>query len=75
MSEQAGYLIAGNYIGGNQFITKARFTPDTQGSARIECAPPSCEMCGCKMNLKKGRYGMFWGCGEFPKCSGARGVK
>ncbi|HDS11844.1 MAG TPA: DNA topoisomerase I, partial [Candidatus Wirthbacteria bacterium] len=28
----------------------------------------ACEQCGGKMILKKGRYGQFWGCGNYPEC-------
>ena len=35
---------------------------------------PVCPMPGCGkvMALRKGRYGLFWGCPDYPKCRGTR---
>lgn len=30
---------------------------------------PICPKCGSKMVLRQGKYGKFWGCSKFPKCS------
>lgn len=27
-----------------------------------------CEKCGAEMKLRKSRFGLFWGCSNFPKC-------
>jgi len=37
-----------------------------------------CYICKNPMVLKRGRYGMFWGCTNYPKCKGsidARGTR
>ncbi len=33
-----------------------------------EFGPKTCSECGSDMNLKQGRYGMFWGCSNYPDC-------
>jgi hypothetical protein len=33
-----------------------------------------CPSCGSKTVLKRGRYGRFYGCINFPKCRGSRNV-
>jgi len=33
-----------------------------------------CPKCGNSMELKFGAYGQFFGCTNFPKCNGSRGV-
>lgn len=30
-----------------------------------------CPICGRDMLLKRGRYGVFWGCSNYPKCKGS----
>ncbi|WP_250455032.1 endonuclease NucS domain-containing protein [Clostridium tertium] len=30
-----------------------------------------CPICGRNMLLKRGRYGVFWGCSNYPKCKGS----
>ena len=29
---------------------------------------PICDKCGAKMVLRKSRFGLFWGCSNYPKC-------
>lgn len=31
----------------------------------------TCPVCGRDMILKRGRYGVFWGCSNYPKCKGS----
>ncbi len=33
-----------------------------------EFGPKTCSECGSKMELKQGRYGIFWGCSNYPEC-------
>ena len=35
---------------------------------------PACELCGKEMNLKKGRYGAFYGCTGYPECKNIRKI-
>ena len=35
---------------------------------------PECELCGKDMNLKKGRYGAFYGCTGYPECKNIRKI-
>lgn len=34
-----------------------------------------CPECGSVMKLRKGRYGMFWGCSNYPKCNHIENIK
>lgn len=34
----------------------------------------TCGDCGSSMELRKSRYGQFWGCSEYPKCTGTHGA-
>lgn len=31
---------------------------------------PACPNCGSIMHLKHGKYGDFWGCSNYPHCTG-----
>jgi tRNA(Ile2) C34 agmatinyltransferase TiaS len=33
---------------------------------------PICPDCGGEMVSRKGKYGIFWGCKKYPRCSGTR---
>jgi DNA topoisomerase I len=49
------------------------FTLDENGGIVPEEAPdpsdaPTCEKCGAIMVRRKGRFGPFWGCSNYPKC-------
>lgn len=35
---------------------------------RLSSQKPLCEKCGSEMQIKRGRYGRFWGCRSFPRC-------
>lgn len=35
----------------------------------------SCPLCGCELVLRKGKYGMFYGCSGFPGCRYTRNVR
>jgi restriction system protein len=43
---------------------------DSPDSLKIKliAEAPCCEKCGSKMKLVTGRFGKFWGCGNYPKC-------
>lgn len=34
--------------------------------------PPTCPECGGSMQLRRGKYGEFWGCLKYPDCRGTR---
>lgn len=34
-----------------------------------------CSACGGKMVLRKGQYGSFYGCNNYPKCGKTRTIK
>lgn len=36
---------------------------------------PACPECGKEMVYRKGRYGEFWGCHDYPHCTGSRSIK
>ena len=33
-----------------------------------------CPVCGSEMQLREGKYGTFWGCKRYPKCSGTKHI-
>jgi len=35
---------------------------------------PECELCGKEMNLKRGRFGSFYGCTGYPECKNIRKI-
>src|SRR5947209_7115314 len=37
---------------------------------RIAAVAPRCPRCGGAVEMKKGKYGWFWSCGDFPTCDG-----
>ncbi|RLF65251.1 MAG: hypothetical protein DRN26_05705 [Thermoplasmata archaeon] len=44
----------------------------TELSPNSICVPPLCPKCSAKMILRTGKYGKFWGCSMWPRCSGSR---
>lgn len=46
---------------------------DAEGDSESEKIPP-CELCGKDMNLKRGRYGSFYGCTGYPECKNIRKI-
>ena len=46
---------------------------DSEGDGTPE-EIPACELCGQDMNLKKGRYGAFYGCSGYPECKNIRKI-
>lgn len=34
--------------------------------------PPKCDLCGGLMVKRKGKYGEFWGCEDYPKCKNTK---
>lgn len=37
-----------------------------------ESGPGECPKCGSETVLRKGKFGLFWGCSRFPNCYGSR---
>jgi DNA topoisomerase I len=47
----------------------------TEGSANGEAEEPEvCELCGKQMQLKRGRFGPFYGCSGYPDCRNIRKI-
>ncbi|MFB6357081.1 MAG: type I DNA topoisomerase [bacterium] len=40
----------------------------------VRSQAPDCPECGSEMNLRKGRWGKFWGCSNYPDCEGTKPV-
>ena len=40
-----------------------------------ESGPGECPKCGSKTVLRKGKFGLFWGCETFPSCKGSRKIQ
>jgi len=49
---------------------------DAQASGNGEAAeePEACELCGKQMQLKRGRFGPFYGCSGYPDCRNIRKI-
>jgi DNA topoisomerase-1 len=45
-----------------------------QTSADGEEEPEACELCGKQMQLKRGRFGPFYGCSGYPECRNIRKI-
>jgi Topoisomerase DNA binding C4 zinc finger len=43
-------------------------------AATTTAGVPSCPRCGSLMRRRSGRYGQFWGCSRYPRCSGTRNI-
>jgi len=48
-------------------------SPQTKTPTAKECEHP-CSLCGGKMMLKRGRFGAFYACLDYPQCKGSRPV-
>ncbi len=49
--------------------------PDSETESESESEEiPVCELCGKEMNLKRGRYGAFYGCTGYPECKNIRKI-
>jgi DNA topoisomerase I len=46
----------------------------TEGSADGEEEIEACELCGKQMQLKRGRFGPFYGCSGYPECRNIRRI-
>ena len=46
----------------------------SQTSANGEEEPEACELCGKQMQLKRGRFGPFYGCSGYPECRNIRKI-
>lgn len=46
----------------------------TYEEAKVAAQPLPCPLCAGKMHLKKGRYSLFYGCENWPKCSATHGA-
>ncbi len=42
------------------------------GVRPVRIVPPRCPRCGGEMQLRRGSYGPFWGCINYPACTGTR---
>ena len=80
MGEMADYVIGcgfedldGGYWDNEEFddplmySSKEPFYP-----IRLDRGPGICPKCGAQLIEKNGRYGLFWGCPQFPRCKYAR---
>jgi DNA topoisomerase I len=47
---------------------------EAQASANGEEEPEACELCGKQMQLKRGRFGPFYGCSGYPDCRNIRKI-
>src|SRR5229473_1961453 len=47
-------------------------SPSAQASADGEEEPEACELCGKQMQLRRGRFGPFYGCSGYPECRNIR---
>jgi DNA topoisomerase-1 len=45
-----------------------------QAGANGEAEPEACELCGKQMQLKRGRFGPFYGCSGYPECRNIRKI-
>ena len=45
-----------------------------EGSADGEEEIEACELCGKQMQLKRGRFGPFYGCSGYPECRNIRKI-
>ena len=58
------------------FLKKAIKFRNRGAQIELEKTPevrlPNCPKCGGSMNIKKGKFGEFWSCLQYPKCSGTR---
>src|SRR6266478_4570629 len=48
-------------------------TAETSGNGEAE-EPEACELCGKQMQLKRGRFGPFYGCSGYPDCRNIRKI-
>jgi DNA topoisomerase-1 len=46
---------------------------ETSGNGEAE-EPEACELCGKQMQLKRGRFGPFYGCSGYPECRNIRKI-
>ena len=49
---------------------------ETKKAAETKAAPDNikCDICGSSMVIRKGRYGQFYACSEYPKCNGTKPI-
>ncbi|MBQ4443515.1 MAG: topoisomerase DNA-binding C4 zinc finger domain-containing protein [Clostridia bacterium] len=40
-----------------------------------EREPMKCPLCGNRMGIRTGKYGLFWSCTQYPTCKGSSKVK
>lgn len=48
---------------------------EKRGEAFGEEEEQACPVCGCELVLRKGRFGMFYGCSGFPRCRYTRNAR
>lgn len=56
--------------GGQATVFSKEGIPVCSRHRNEKVSPPSCPECKSKMILRKGKYGLFWGCIAFPMCDG-----
>ena len=55
-------------------VAAADGSPSAQSSGDGEEEPEACELCGKQMQLKRGRFGPFYGCSGYPECRNIRKI-
>jgi DNA topoisomerase-1 len=55
-------------------VAAADGTNGAPASADGEEEPEACELCGKQMQLKRGRFGPFYGCSGYPECRNIRRI-
>ena len=63
-----------NFANSTLSFSRAHRTSSTPYPASKYANNVSCPKCKGHMSLCNGQYGLFFGCDNFPKCKGARGV-
>ncbi|HMJ24998.1 MAG TPA: type I DNA topoisomerase [Pyrinomonadaceae bacterium] len=54
-------------------VAAAETSTDASGNGEAE-EPEACELCGKQMQLKRGRFGPFYGCSGYPDCRNIRKI-
>ena len=81
VDDQGNRYYAGKSYGGKTYglhgrkpyFKKVLPTPASTDIKNLEI--PDCPKCGKKMKLRKGKYGQFFGCSDYPNCTGTAKIK
>lgn len=46
--------------------------PVCSSHSKAKVSAPLCPECGLGMEIRKGKFGSFWGCIAYPSCSGIK---